>query len=101
MVMAAALRDPKSGRTMRIQTTEPGIQFYSGNFLKGQTGKEGKTYSHRSAICLETQHYPDSINKPNFPSVVLKPGDEFKSQTVLQFSAAKPKAAKGKKQAGK
>ena len=86
MVAAAMLKDPKSGRTLRIQTTEPGIQFYSGNFLKGQKGKGGKTYAHRSACCLETQHFPDSINQKNFPTTVLKPGDTYKSQTVYGFS---------------
>ncbi|MEE2641990.1 MAG: aldose epimerase family protein [Planctomycetota bacterium] len=94
MVFAAALRDPKSGRTLRIQTTEPGIQFYSGNFLKGQKGKGGMAYPHRSAICLETQHYPDSINQPKFPNTVLKPGSEYKSQTILQFGVAKPQKQK-------
>ena len=83
---AATLFDPDSGRRLRIMTTEPGIQFYSGNFLKGQQGKGGKTYAHRSALCLETQHFPDSVNQPSFPSVVLKPGAQFESQTVLSFS---------------
>ncbi|TWU05634.1 aldose epimerase family protein [Stieleria varia] len=85
MRMAARLVDPDSGRTLTISTDQPGIQFYSGNFLMGQTGKDGKTYPHRSAVCLETQHYPDSINQPKFPSTVLKPGEEFKSTTVLNF----------------
>ena len=84
---AAMLRDPKSGRKLQISTTEIGIQFYSGNFLKGQKGKGGKEYAHRSAICLETQHYPDSVNQKDFPSTILKPGDEYKSSTVLKFSA--------------
>lgn len=83
---AARLIDPKSGRKLNIVTTEPGIQFYSGNFLKGQKGKGGKTYAHRSAVCLETQHFPDSVNQPKFPSVILKPDAEFKSQTILSFS---------------
>lgn len=96
MVFAAALRDPKSGRTMRIMTTEPGLQFYSGNFLKGQKGKDGKTYAHRSACCLETQHFPDSINQPKFPSTVLKPGEKYESQTVLQFGLFEPKKKSGK-----
>ena len=91
MVFAGVLREPKSGRTMRIQTTEPGIQFYSGNFLKGQKGKDGKTYAHRSAVCLETQHFPDSINQPKFPTTVLKPGSEYRSQTILQFGVFTPK----------
>ncbi len=87
MRQAAMLFDKDSGRRLRIMTTEPGIQFYSGNFLKGQKGKGGKTYAHRSALCLETQHYPDSINQPSFPTTVLKPDAKFESQTVLSFSA--------------
>ena len=98
---AAALRDAKSGRQMRIMTTEPGIQFYSGNFLKGQKGKGGKTYAHRSALCLETQHYPDSINQESFPSTVLKPGEEYASQTIYQFSTFEPKKNAGKGKAKK
>ncbi|MFY9256174.1 MAG: aldose epimerase family protein [Fuerstiella sp.] len=90
--LAAVLRDPASGRTLRISTDQPGIQFYSGNFLKGQKGKSGKTYAHRSAVCLETQHFPDSVNHENFPSTILKPGEEFKSSTQLSFGIIKPKA---------
>ena len=85
--LVGRLLDPESGRSMRITTTEPGVQFYSGNFLKGQTGKDGKTYAHRSALCLETQHFPDSVNQPAFPSTILKPGEEYKSNTILQFMA--------------
>lgn len=92
MRLAAVLTDPTSKRQMRVMTTEPGIQFYSGNFLMGQTGKGGKTYPHQSACCLETQHYPDSINQKNFPTTVLKPGDKFSSQTVFQFGVAGTKA---------
>lgn len=88
---AALLKDKESGRTLRIMTTEPAIQFYSGNFLEGQTGKGGKTYAHRSALCLETQHYPDSVNHDNFPNTILKPGEEFTSSTLLTFGIAKPK----------
>ncbi len=88
---AATLVDKDSGRRMNITTTEPGVQFYTGNFLKGQVGKGGKTYAHRSALCLETQHFPDSINQPSFPSIVLKPGEKFISQTVLSFSIATEK----------
>ena len=84
--LAAALVDPASGRLMRVSTTEPGIQFYSGNFLKGQTGKGGKTYAHRSAMCLETQHYPDSVNHPNFPTTIVQPGETYESRTVFTFS---------------
>jgi aldose 1-epimerase len=86
MRVAAVLRDPQSGRTLRISTTEPGVQFYSGNFLKGQKGKGGKTYAHRSACCLETQHYPDSVHHENFPSIILKPGKTFESRTIYAFS---------------
>jgi aldose 1-epimerase len=88
MRVAAMLRDPASGRTLRISTTEPGVQFYSGNFLKGQKGKGGKTYAHRSACCLETQHFPDSVNHENFPSIILEPGETFESRTVYAFSNA-------------
>ena len=84
--LAARLRDPQSGRVMEILTTEPGIQFYSGNFLKNQKGKDGKTYLHRGALCLETQHFPDAINQPKFKSVVLKPGETYKQTTVHRFS---------------
>lgn len=101
MGFAAALRDAKSGRQMRIMTTEPGIQFYSGNFLKGQAGKDGKTYAHRSALCLETQHYPDSINQESFPTTVLKPGEEYTSQTNYQFTTFVPRKNAGKGKAKK
>ena len=84
--LAAQLRDPKSGRVLTVRTTEPGIQFYSGNFLKGQTGKGGKVYKHQSAVCLETQHYPDSINQPEFPSIVLKPGQKYAQTCIYEFS---------------
>jgi aldose 1-epimerase len=95
MRLAAVLADPSSGRQMRVMTSEPGIQFYSGNFLKGQVGKGGKTYAHQSACCLETQHFPDSVNQSKFPSTILKPGDTFTSQTVYQFGLI-PDAAKNK-----
>jgi aldose 1-epimerase len=84
---AARVYEPQSGRVMEVLTTEPGIQFYSGNFLDGTIqGKEGKSYPHRSAFCLETQHFPDSPNHPDFPSTVLKPGQHYHSTTVYQFS---------------
>ena len=83
---AARLTDPKSGRVMEVFTTEPGIQLYTGNFLKGQIGKGGKAYPHRSALCLEAQHFPDSINKPAFPNTVLKPGETYTQTTVHRFS---------------
>ena len=85
---AARLTDPKSGRTMDVATTEPGLQFYSGNFLDGTIkGKAGHVYAHRSGLCLETQHFPDSPNKPNFPSTILQPGKAYESRTVFTFSA--------------
>jgi aldose 1-epimerase len=85
---AARVVDPMTGRTLEIQTTEPGIQFYSGNFLDGTiTGKGGVKYGHRAGFCLETQHYPDSPNQANFPSTVLRPGQEYKSQTTFKFGA--------------
>jgi len=86
LVLAATLRDPQSGRVMKVSTTEPGIQVYTGNFLKGQKGKGDKVYKHRSAVCLETQHYPDSVNHDNFPSIILNPGKTFRSTTVFEFS---------------
>ena len=90
MSLAARVVEPTTGRTLEISTTEPGIQFYSGNFLDGTiTGKGGRVYPQRSGFCLETQHFPDSPNHPNFPSTVLRPGQDFKSQTVFTFGVAK------------
>lgn len=86
---AARVEDPASGRTLDVATTEPGIQFYSGNFLDGTlTGKGGREYGHRSGLCLETQHFPDSPNQPGFPSTILKPGAEYRSRTVYTFGVA-------------
>ncbi len=83
---AARLVDSTSGRTLEISTMEPGIQFYSGNFLDGTiTGKRGGVYGHRAALCLETQHFPDSPNHPNFPSTILGPGDTYRTRTVFAF----------------
>jgi aldose 1-epimerase len=80
------VREPVSGRTMEVATTEPGVQFYSGNFLDGSwSGKSGKAYKSRHGFCLETQHFPDSPNRPSFPSTVLRPGEEFRSTTVYRF----------------
>ncbi len=85
MTLVAELHEPQSGRRMTIHSTEPGVQFYSGNFLFGQTGKGGKSYAKRSALCLETQHFPDSVNQPKFPTVILQPGEVFASTTVYAF----------------
>jgi aldose 1-epimerase len=86
LVHAARLVDPSSGRTLDISTTEPGVQFYSGNFLDGTiVGKGGRVYAHRAALALETQHFPDSPNHPNFPSTILRPGETFRSRTVFAF----------------
>jgi aldose 1-epimerase len=83
---AAHVLEPTSGRSLDIFTTEPGLQFYSGNFLDGSiTGKSGHVYQHRSAFCLETQHFPDSPNHPSFPSTILQPGEKFRSRTVYAF----------------
>jgi aldose 1-epimerase len=84
---AAEVYEPTTGRVMEVLTTEPGIQFYSGNYLEGTTGKGGKTYPYRSGFCLETQHYPDTPNKPNFPSTVLRRGGRYRTTTVYRFSA--------------
>jgi aldose 1-epimerase len=89
LALAAELVDPASKRRMRVYTSEPGIQFYSGNFLKDQAGKGGKPYAHRSALCLETQHYPDSVNHPEFPSTILKPGAKYQSTTAYAFDVEK------------
>ncbi len=83
---AASLYDPSSGRYVEVLTTEPGIQFYSGNFLDGTiTGKGGVTYTHRYGLCLETEHFPDSPNRPEYPSVVLNPGEVYKTTTIYRF----------------
>lgn len=83
----ATLREPTSGRVMEVLTTEPAIQFYCGNFLDGTViGKGGVAYQHRTGLCLETQHYPDSPNQPKFPSTVLRPGETYRTTTVYRFS---------------
>ncbi|HVZ99427.1 MAG TPA: aldose epimerase family protein [Caulobacterales bacterium] len=86
MTEAAELYDAQSGRVMTIRTTEPGIQFYSGNFLDGSLNGRGVAFARRIALCLETQHFPDSPNHPSFPSTILQPGDTYRSQTVLTFA---------------
>lgn len=87
LVLAARVTDPESGRVLEVLTTQPGLQFYTGNFLDGTIhGKGGKVYGHRSAFCLETQHFPDSPNHPSFPSTELKPGETYHEVTVFKFS---------------
>jgi aldose 1-epimerase len=83
----ARLFEPRSGRAMDVLTTEPGVHFYSGNFLGGEPrGKGGRPYAPHDALCLETQHFPDSPNRPEFPSTVVRPGDPYRSRTVFAFS---------------
>jgi len=88
--LAARLTDPTSGRMLSVLTTEPGIQFYSGNFLDGTlVGTSGRMYRQGDGLALETQHYPDSPNHPNFPSTVLRPGQVYQTTTVYQFGVAR------------
>ena len=85
--LAANVYEPTTGREMEVWTTEPGVQFYTGNFLDGTlVGKSGKAYPRRSGFCLETQHYPDSPNKPSFPTTTLKKGATYRSTSVYKFS---------------
>jgi aldose 1-epimerase len=88
LALAARVHEPTTGRVLEVYTTEPGIQFYAGNFLDGSiTGKGGKVYERRCGFCLEAQHFPDSPNQPGFPSTVLRPGEEYAQTTVYKFSA--------------
>ncbi len=88
LAFAARVEEPKTGRIMEIYTTEPGIQFYTGNFLDGTLkGKRGVVYQKHAAFCLETDHYPDSLNHPNFPSIVLRPGQTYRQTTIHRFTA--------------
>jgi aldose 1-epimerase len=87
--LAARLYEPESGRLMEVSTSEPGLQFYSGNFLRASlTGKSGRSYPRHAGLCLETQHFPDSLHHPRFPSIILRPGHVYRSKTTLRFSAA-------------
>ena len=89
LTLAARVVEPSSGRTLTVRTTEPGVQFYTGNFLDGRlTGKSGRTYGHRGGFCLETQHFPDSPNQPSFPSTILRPGETMTSRTTFTFGIA-------------
>jgi aldose 1-epimerase len=85
LALAARVAEPKSGRVMEVLTTEPGVQLYTANFLTDTKGKAGKTYKQYGAFCLETQHYPDSVNHSNFPPVILRPGEEYRTTTVYRF----------------
>ncbi len=88
LTFVARVYDPRSGREMEVSSTEPGVQFYTGNFLDGTLkGKKGVVYRQYWALCLETQHFPDSVNHPNFPSYVLKAGDTYRSTTIFRFMA--------------
>lgn len=87
LARACRLEDPASGRVLEIWTTEPGLQLYTGNYLRGQAGKGGANYEQRGALCLETQHFPDSVHHANFPSTILRPGEAYKQTTVHRFSA--------------
>jgi len=87
LTLAAEARDPKSGRVMQVLTTEPGVQLYTANYLDGRfTGKGGKVYRQHAAFCLECQHFPDSVNRPYFPPVILNPGQRYTQTTVHRFS---------------
>jgi aldose 1-epimerase len=88
LTLAARVYEPTTGRVLEVSTTQPGVQFYTGNFLDGTvTGKEGHVYKRRFGFCLETQHFPDSPNHPDFPTTILKPGEKFHQTTVFKFSA--------------
>ena len=90
LAVAALLVDPRTGRHVEVSTTQPGIQFYSGNFLDGTLhGKGNKVYQKHWGLCLETQHFPDSPNQPAFPNTILHPGEKFAEKTVFRFFTAK------------
>jgi aldose 1-epimerase len=87
MTLAATVYEQKSGRFLEVLTEEPGVQFYTGNFLDGRlTGKAGKPYLNRGGFCLETQHFPDSPNQPTFPSTILRPSETYNTKTIFRFS---------------
>ena len=86
----ATVAEPTTGRTLEIDTDQPGVQFYTGNFLDGTlTGKNGKTYPHQGGFCLEPQHFPDSPNRPDFPSAVLRPGETYRHTIIYRFGVVK------------
>jgi aldose 1-epimerase len=87
LALAARVFDPSTGRVMEVFTTEPGVQLYSGNFLDGKlTGTGGINYEQYSGLCLETQHFPDAVHHPNFPSIILRPGQTYRTTTSYKFS---------------
>jgi aldose 1-epimerase len=86
LALAAELFEPKSGRVLRVLTDQPGVQFYTGNYLKNVAGRGGRSYGPQAGLCLETQHFPDSPNHPAFPSTVLRPGETYRTTTVHAFS---------------
>jgi aldose 1-epimerase len=86
MTLAARVREPRSGRVLELFTEEPGVQFYSGNFLDGSLAGKGKTYAYRSGFCLEPQHFPDSPNQPAFPNTILRPGETYATESRFRFS---------------
>ena len=81
--------EPRSGRRMTVRTTQPGVQFYSGNFLDGTLSGKGRTYGFRSGLCLEPQHFPDSPNQPSFPNTILRPGEEYATVSKFKFYVEK------------
>ncbi|MFP3859588.1 MAG: galactose-1-epimerase, partial [Bacteroidales bacterium] len=85
MTLAAKVKEPESGRIMEVYTTEPGLQFYSGNFLEGEEERNDIKYKNRTAFCLEAQHFPDSPNQAKFPSTVLKAGEKYKQTTIYKL----------------
>ena len=88
LAFAARVYEPRTGRVLELQTTEPGVQLYTANYLDGSlVGKGGVVYARQTAFCLETQHYPDSVNQPQFPSTILRPGETYRQTTVFKFSA--------------
>jgi aldose 1-epimerase len=89
LTLAALLQDPDSGRSLEIRTTQPGVQFYSGNFLNGKPAGGGSVFQYRTGLCLETQHFPDSPNQAAFPSTILRPGQVYREKTVLAFRTLK------------
>jgi aldose 1-epimerase len=89
MALAARVHDPLSGRILELFTEEPGVQFYSGNFLDGSLAGKGRAFQHRTGFCLEPQHFPDSPNQPTFPSTILRPGEQYTTESRFKFSAEK------------